>query len=236
VSIKLLSFDLDDTLWPNRVTIHKTEETLYSWFKNHQPQIAEKYSIQQLLQKRKDLTQQNPHLSHDITAIRYLSLHELAQESQFDASQSKLFVQQAFDIYYTARNQVQLYNDIIPVLKKLQSRYKMIAVSNGNADITKTQTGLEQFFEFSWSAAEAGKEKPHPKIFQDIMEKTQLAPHNIIHIGDDPVTDIQGAHNADINAIWLNREQQKWPEELSPPEYEINNLYQLHQILIQLGS
>jgi len=234
VSIKLLSFDLDDTLWPCLTTIQKAEETVHLWFENYHPHIVEKYSIRQLFNKRNRLKEKNPHLSHDISAVRYLSLHELAQESQFDVKETESFVNQAFDIYYTARNQVQLYDDVLPVLKQLHSNYKMIGVSNGNSDIKKTKTGLEHYFEFSWSAAEAGKEKPHPKIFLDVMEKTQLSPHDIIHIGDDPVTDIQGAHNADIRAIWLNRDNNLWPQGISLPEYEINSLHQLYEILIHL--
>lgn len=231
MSIKLLSFDLDDTLWPCLETIKKAEEFVHLWFENYHPFIVEKYSIQQLFQKRSRLKEQNPHLSHDISAIRYLSLHELAQENQLDAKQTQLFVEQAFDIYFTARNQVQLFDDVLPVLKTLQNSYKMIAVSNGNSDIKKTQTGLDQLFEFSWSAAQAGKEKPHPKMFLDVMEKTGLEPHNIIHIGDDPITDIQGAYNAGIDSIWLNRENKTWPEELKAAKYEINTLYQLNKIL-----
>jgi len=234
VSIKLLSFDLDDTLWPNMVTIHKAEQIVYSWFEIHYPQIAQKNTIQQLVHKRKQLKQKNPQLSHDLSALRYLFFHQLAQEHDLDNKQTESFVEQAFNIYYTARNQVQLYDDVIPVLESLYSKYRLVGVSNGNSDINKTQTGLEQFLEFSWSAAEAGKEKPHPKIFYDVIEKTDLKPHNIIHIGDDPITDIQGAHNANIKAIWLNRDNNPWPKELLPAEYEINNLYQLNDILLHL--
>ena len=236
MSIKLLSFDLDDTLWPCWVTIKKAEEIVHSWFETHHPQISDKYSIKQLLQKRIRLKNLNPHLSHDISAVRYLSLQELAEENQLNVEQTKQFVQQAFDVYFFARNQVQLFDDVLPVLTKIKASYKMIGVSNGNSDINKTTTGLDQLFEFSWSAAQAGKEKPHPKIFFDIMEKTALKPHNIIHIGDDPVSDIQGAHNAGIASVWLNRENKSWPKEITPAKYEIDSLYQLNDILTQLKT
>ena len=93
---------------------------------------------------------------------------------------------------------------------------------------------LDYLFDFSWSAAQAGKEKPHPKIFIDVMEKTALKPHNIIHIGDDPLSDIQGAHNAGIVSIWLNREKQTWPKDITPAKYEIDTLHKLNDILMQL--
>ncbi len=231
MSIKLLSFDLDDTLWPCWVTIMKAEETLHSWFSHNHPLITSKYTIQQLWQKRVVLKQQNSHLAHDISAIRYLSLEQLAAEIKLNNLQTTKFVAQAFDIYYQARNQVQLFDDVLPVLNQLQNDYQMVGVSNGNADINRTTTGLDKIFQFSWSAAQAGKEKPHPKIFYDIMEKTALHPHNIIHIGDDPITDIQGASNAGIRSIWLNRDNTDWPQEISPAEYEINTLHQLMDVL-----
>ena len=110
----------------------------------------------------------------------------------------------------------------------------MVGISNGNSDINKTQTGLDKLLEFSWSAAQAGKEKPHPKIFNDIMEKTGVNPHNIMHIGDDPLSDIQGAHNAGITSVWLNRDNKVWPQEIKPANYEIHVLYQLNTILKDL--
>jgi putative hydrolase of the HAD superfamily len=231
MSIKLLSFDLDDTLWPCMVTINKAEETVHQWFIDNYPVIPEKYSIKQLWQQRNLLRDQNPNLAHDISAIRHLSLQQLAKELNLSTSQSQLFINQAFDIYYKARNQVSLFDDIIPVLKPLRHDYQMVGVSNGNSDINQTTTGLDKLFEFSWSAAQAGKEKPHPKIFNDIMEKTGMKPHNIIHIGDDPISDIQGARNAGIRSIWLNRDNKSWPKEIKPAKYEITTLYQLNKVL-----
>ncbi|MFK5986407.1 MAG: HAD family hydrolase [Pseudomonadota bacterium] len=234
MSIKLLSFDLDDTLWPCWVTIAKAEEIVHTWFEKNHPSISNQYSKKQLWQKRDLLKQKNLHLAHDISAIRHLSLQQLAIELQLNEQQTKQFVEQAFNIYYTARNQVKLYDDVLPVLNHLKNSYKMIGVSNGNSDINKTDTGLDQLFEFSWSAAQAGKEKPHPKIFYDVMEKTGLQPHNILHIGDDPISDIQGATNAGICSVWLNRDKKSWPENIKPATYEIENLFQLKDILVQL--
>jgi FMN hydrolase / 5-amino-6-(5-phospho-D-ribitylamino)uracil phosphatase len=233
MSIKLLSFDLDDTLWPCMVTIKKAEEVVHQWFLDNHPQISEQYSIEQLWQQRNVLRDQNPHLAHDISAVRYLSLQVLAQELKLSTQQSQEFIKQAFDIYYQARNQVTLFDDIMPVLQPLSADYKMVGVSNGNSDINRTTTGLDKLFEFSWSAAQAGKEKPHPKIFNDIMEKTGTNPHNIMHIGDDPLSDIQGAHNAGLSSIWLNRDKKTWPKDIKPAKYEINNFYQLNNILKQ---
>ncbi len=229
--IKLLSFDLDDTLWPCMVTINKAEKIVQQWFSDNYPQISEQYSIKELWQQRNVLRDQHPDLAHDISAVRYLSLQVLAKELKLSTQQSQQFIKQAFDIYYKARNKVTLFDDVMPVLHPLSKNYKMVGVSNGNSDINQTSTGLDKIFEFSWSAAQAGKEKPHPKIFYDIMEKTGTNPHNIIHIGDDPLSDIQGAHNAGISSIWLNRVNKTWPKEIKPAKYEINDLYQLNNIL-----
>ena len=50
--IKVLSFDLDDTLWPCYPTIKRAEKKLYQWLSENQPVITHQYSAEQLREKR----------------------------------------------------------------------------------------------------------------------------------------------------------------------------------------
>ncbi len=232
MSIKLLTFDLDDTLWPNRATIERTEENLHQWFTRHHPEISEQYSIHELRKKRLQLAQQHPHIAHDLSALRKKSFSELSTELGYTAEQQQQFINNAFELYIKERNKVSLYKDVIPTLEILKSRYRLGAVSNGNADIYRI--GLGQWFDFSWSAADAGQQKPHPLVFKSLLEREQLTAEQVIHIGDDPITDIVGAWQSGIRAIWLNRNHRPWPESLNSPFIEIDQLNQLPALLEQL--
>ena len=231
MSIKLLTFDLDDTLWPCMVTILQAEHEMHQWYEKHHSQISDRYTIQDLMHKRIELAKQHTHLNHDISAIRHLALSQLAQELRYNKTQEKQFVEQAFDIYYVARNKVKLYSDVIETIKKLHQRYRLVAITNGNADIFRTNTGLSDYFEFSWSAAQAGVQKPDPTIFFDVIEKTGIASEQIVHIGDDPESDILGAQNANIRSVWLNRDDKAWPESIPRAWKEIHSLYELPALL-----
>ena len=227
--IKLLTFDLDDTLWPNMATIQRTEESLYQWFEQRHPEITQQYSINDLREKRLKLAKQHQHIAHDLTALRKKSFSELSRELGFNPEQEQQFIQDAFELYARERNKVSLYDDVIPTLQILKPRYRLGAVSNGNADIYRI--GLGQLFDFSWSAADAGQQKPHPIVFNTLLEREQLTADEIIHIGDDPVTDIIGAQQSGIRAVWLNRNHLPWPEALNSPFLEIDQLNQLPALL-----
>ena len=232
MSIKLLTFDLDDTLWPCMVTIERTEERLHQWFSSFHPKISQQYSIKHLRKKRIQLAEEHQYIAHDLSALRKKSFLQLSTEMGYSVSETEQFVDNAFEFYISERNKVDLYDDVIPTLSILKNNYRLAAVSNGNADII--QIGLGQFFDFSWSAAQAGKQKPHPIVFDSLLKQQQLKPEELIHIGDDPVTDIHGAQQLGIKAIWLNRNGQSWPAEIKAPFIEINQLKQLPELIKSL--
>ncbi|MCU7940238.1 MAG: HAD family hydrolase [gamma proteobacterium symbiont of Bathyaustriella thionipta] len=232
MTIKLLTFDLDDTLWPCMITIMRTEERLHQWFIKHHPGISSQYSIKQLRKKRQQLAKTHQHIAHDLTALRKKSFLELAIEMNYSPEKEQQFIQDAFELYVLERNKVSLYDDVIPTLEILNRDYLLGAVTNGNADIYKI--GLGHLFEFSWSAADAGQQKPHPVVFDSLMNKYNLQANEIIHIGDDPISDIKGAQQSGIRAIWLNRNNLPWPKELNSPFIEINQLNQLPAIIKRL--
>lgn len=58
------------------------------------------------------------------------------------------------------------------------------------------------------SSEEAGKEKPHPLMFQLSMNKLGLTNSQVCMIGDNYKKDIVGAMNMKIYSFWLNRDNE----------------------------
>jgi len=232
MTIKLLTFDLDDTLWPCMATINQTEQRLHQWFANYHPQITNRYTIQHLREKRIKLAEEHYHIAHDLSALRKKSFLQLSIEMEYSIAETNHFIENAFEFYIKERNKVDLYDDVIPTLNQLKKNFRLAAVTNGNADIFKI--GLGNLFEFAWTAAKAGQKKPHPIIFESLLAEHHLNPEEVIHIGDDPVTDIQGAQQLGIRSIWLNRHQKKWPKEIKAPFIEIYQLKQLPELFKSL--
>ena len=226
--IKLLSFDLDDTLWPCKPTIMAAEQKLYAWMQQRVPEITQCFDIESLRTKRMNFLAQRQDLAHDMSALRIESLKALASEMNLESG----WVKEAFELFYEARQQITLYDDVAPVLNMLQQQYRMTALTNGNANIEKT--GVSHWFEFAVSAAEVGHQKPHPLFFETMLNKAGLSANEVLHIGDDPRRDIQGAHDAGIRSIWLNRRGQPWQHDEYQADRQIESLAALPEILREM--
>jgi len=222
---KLVCFDLDDTLWPCMPTIEFAEKTIYDWLNIHKPEITQSYSIEQLRDKRKLLLKDFPELINDLSEARRVHLRQLANE--FNDSYD--WVETAFDVFYQARQKVNLFSDVIPVLTLLKKDYTLVALTNGNAHISKT--GLSDYFDFQVSAADVQAAKPDPAMFFRAIKQAGASPAQTLHVGDHPIHDIRGARNAGIDAVWVNRFNRVWDEQEAEPEYKFSDLYQLNDWL-----
>lgn len=227
-TIKVLSFDLDDTLWPCSPTILRAEKLLYKWLSDHVPEITQNYDIYQMRDQRRSLFNQYPELAFDLTQLRIRSFELLAEE--FDLADD--WIEPAFEIFYEARQQVTLYDDVIPVLDELKKDFKLVSLTNGNADTVKT--GVDHWFDFALNSASVGKLKSEPDIYRQVQKLANIDSRQMVHIGDDPVHDITGAKAAGVLAIWLNRQQKQWTLDDCEPDAVISNLHELPEILSQL--
>ncbi len=228
--IKVLSFDLDDTLWPCFPTIMRAEKLLHRWLSLNVPVIAESYDLYQLRDKRYALINTYPELAYDLTQLRIKSFEQLAEE--FGLTDD--WIIPAFEIFYAARQQVTLFDDVEPVLDELNKNFCLVSLTNGNADTVKT--GVDHWFDFALNAASVGKLKSEPDIYWHAQKLANIDALQMVHIGDDPINDVSGAKSAGVFAIWLNREQKQWTLESCEPDAVINSLHELPVLLSRLLS
>jgi putative hydrolase of the HAD superfamily len=226
--IKLLTFDLDDTLWPCRPVIMAAEQTLYEWMQESVPEITQRHSSEDIFHKRRNFMERRPDLVHDISRLRIESLKALSDEVGIGHG----WIDEAFDVFFQARQRVELYADVEPVLDRLSEEYTLVAVSDGNADIVLT--GIDRWFEFSVSAAEVGHQKPHPLVFETAMSKAGVSSDETVHIGDDQHRDIFGAGETGICTVWLNRGGSDWIHTECEADHHIRSLDELPEILRQM--
>lgn len=223
--IKLLTFDLDDTLWPCKPTIVAAENKLYEWMQQRVPQITDRHDSEALLYKRREFMQQRPDLVHDMSKLRIESLKALSDEIGLVYD----WIDEAFEVFFQARQQVELYSDVVPALDILSTDYTLVAVTNGNADINLT--GIDRWFDFLVSAADVGHQKPHPLVFQTAMTRAGISPEETVHIGDDEHRDILGAHEAGMRTVWVNRSAREWDHSVCEADQHIHSLTELPEIL-----
>ena len=227
MTIRCIAFDLDDTLWACKPVIEHAEQRFYIWLSIHYPRITERYSPEHLLKKRINYMQQYPELHYNLTQLRQHWLAELAVEHDYPLA----LVEQGFEVFWLARNEVTFFEGALAVLEALSARFLLGVISNGNASVH--HIGVGHLFQFVHSAAQAGVAKPHPAIFHQALQQVNIAPHQAVYVGDDPVKDIQGAASAGLRTVWFNPEGHVWPGG-QKPDAVIDNLAQLESVITKL--
>ena len=198
-AVTAITLDLDDTLWPVRPALVAAEKVLAAWLRTHAPATAQGMPPAAMLALRAEVAVEHPHWSHDLSAIRLETIRRALRRHGDDPVLAEL----AFEVFFEARHAVTLYDDVLPGLERLASRYRLVAVSNGNAEVHRV--GLERFFSGSVSARLHGVAKPDPSIFRAACAAAGAAPDQVLHLGDDLDADVDGALAAGLHAGWICR-------------------------------
>jgi putative hydrolase of the HAD superfamily len=197
--IDAITLDLDDTLWPVRPTLVAAETVLADWLRANAPATAAGTPPPAMLALRAAVAADHPHWAHDLSAIRLETIRRALRANGDDPA----LAEAAFEVFFEARHAVTLYDDVLPGLERLAARYRLVAVSNGNAELHRV--GLDRFFAGSVSARLHGVAKPDPSIFRAACAAAGAAPNAVLHLGDDLDADVAGALAAGLHAGWICR-------------------------------
>lgn len=223
--ITTLSFDLDDTLWPIRPVIYGAEAAMSGWLDIHYPRVGERFDHEARMALRKRVVADAPERAHDLTWLRRRVLAEMARETGYPDT----LVDGAFNVFDAARNRVRLYDDARPVLAALAGRFRLVALTNGNARLGPA--GIAPYFRARVTATDAGAAKPDARMFRKAEAVMGVRPHEVLHIGDDPQRDVNAARDAGQHAVWVNRNGETWSDAHGEPPVEVRNLHELARLL-----
>ena len=224
-NVRAVAFDLDNTLWDIAPVLERAEARLHDWLREHCPRIPERVSIADMRAARESLAREEPHNAHDFTYLRVTALARHARECGYEEE----VAQRAFEVFFAARNELDLFADVRPALERLRRRYLLATFSNGNADVA--HVGLSEFFVLSLNARQIGVGKPHPRCFERLAEELRVAPGEIVYVGDDPVLDVEASRAAGLRTAWVNRFDQQWPRAIAPADIVVTNCTQLAELL-----
>lgn len=196
---KAVLFDLDDTLWPIGPVIEQAERQVWAWLAEHAPTVAAAHTIDSLRQARMALLARQPHYHLDLAALRRAGLQEAFAACGADGGR----IDEAMAVFAAARNLVAPYAEVMDGLERLGRRVTLGTISNGNADLRAI--GIDRHFKVSVAAHSFGQAKPHPDIFLAACAALGVAPAEAVYVGDDILLDVQGAQQAGMRAVWLNR-------------------------------
>ena len=225
MSIELMTFDLDDTLWDTAPVIVRAESVLREWLITNAPKVGA-LDVAHFQAIRQQVLSENPQLKHRISALRRRILLQVIQDAgHVDAA---LLADEAFEVFIEARHALEVFPQAEPVLAALARDYALGVVTNGNADVRRI--GLGHHFRFVLCAEDIGIAKPDTRLFHEALARGGVAASAAVHIGDHPGDDIAGAQQAGLRAVWFNPGGKRWEGDKAP-DAEIGCLSELPMVL-----
>ncbi|MBR3436898.1 MAG: HAD family hydrolase [Lachnospiraceae bacterium] len=118
----------------------------------------------------------------------------------------------AYDLYHLYWDEmlrrIVPYEGTTETLEALRSYGIRIGVCSDNTaelQFRKLRVlGLGKYMDFVVTSAEAGIEKPDPKIFERALQKACCAPEECLFVGDVVPKDVLGPEKAGMRALWFN--------------------------------
>ncbi|MFX0038161.1 MAG: HAD family hydrolase [Promethearchaeota archaeon] len=123
-----------------------------------------------------------------------------------------------------------LKSGVKEALKELSQNYDIGLISNIGitpgyvVKMIFNKYDIGKYFKLTLFSDDIGFYKPSPIIFKTALKRLNCKPQNSIHIGDRLETDIKGAKNCNMLAIWLNDSNSTRSEKIQP-DYEIHQIY-----------
>jgi putative hydrolase of the HAD superfamily len=84
---------------------------------------------------------------------------------------------------------------------------RLAALSNFDRRLPRLldDLGLRDLLDAVVYSEEVGVEKPHPAIFEELLDRLALPADAVLHVGDSRRDDVEGARAVGMPALWLTR-------------------------------
>ena len=100
-----------------------------------------------------------------------------------------------------------VFPGVVETLERLKARgYRLGLISNYDSSLWQTldDLKLKQYFDPILISVDVGYEKPHPRIFQKAIRQVELPPDRCAVVGDNLISDVQGAEAVGMKGILLD--------------------------------
>jgi len=207
-AVRLVAFDLDDTLWSTGAVIGRATQKWYTKLGQLAPKVTEKYSLEELSALRETVCAEQPDLKANLTAVRL----EITRAACKSTGEDPGVAEEAFEEFARWRSEVDdhLFPEVLEVLYQLRRHVRMCGITNGNSDVSLTAAG--PYMEFCIRSMDVGQAKPSLVPFAAALEAAGVTAAETVMVGDNSRDDIAGGAEAGMRTVWINRKARPWPE------------------------
>ncbi|MGW9990382.1 putative hydrolase of the HAD superfamily [Staphylococcus hominis] len=128
------------------------------------------------------------------------------------------------------------YYDTLYTLEKLSEHdYLLGVIANGKSKIKQFRIyslGIEHVINYLSTSETVGYRKPHPRIFEDMINQLGVLPEEIMYVGDDALNDVAPARAMGMVSVWYKQEN----AELEPLEEEVDYIITTIEELLTILS
>ncbi len=199
--IKAMTFDLDDTLYDNYPVIMSVEKRAAEWMHQHHP-ISKKMDQKQWRTFKLNLAKQTPFLQSDVSEWRFQQIRQGLMHLGYDDPNASQAAKEVMDQVFIWRHEIDVPDLTHQVMKELKQHMPLIAITNGN--VNPANIGLGEYFDLVLNAGPDGWAKPHADMFTTALTHLNMPAENVLHVGDNLISDVAGAKYAGMQACWLN--------------------------------
>ncbi len=226
--IRAIRFVLDDTLYDNRPVIERAEQWMVAYMRDTYLQTA-MYDRAWWHRLKLRLQQEQPALVDDVSLCRRVLLQQGLMAGGMKKAEAKREAENVFAHFLEVRSQVAVPEITRRVLSALAQKCPLVVITNGNVLVERL--GLEGQFQHVLKAGGGFRMKPAPDLFASMAEQLNLPPQQILHVGDDVLTDVAGAIHNGYRSAWLNDVGQDWRKLSILPDVMLTRLEQLLTLL-----
>ncbi|RIM30874.1 HAD family hydrolase [Staphylococcus chromogenes] len=221
--IKAIIFDLEGTLLDRKKSRDKFIEEQYERFHDYLVRVQASDYRKKFIELDDDEDHDKPDLYKEI--IKQFNIDRLSWKDLFHDCEMHFYryVFPFYDTHYTLQ-------------KLTEAGYKIGVIANGKSNIKHYRIyalGIEDYVNHLSTSETVGFRKPHPRIYEDILEKLNVAPSEVIYVGDDALNDVAPARAMGMVSIWYRHKE--GDVELEPlaseMDFEISTLEELLEIL-----
>lgn len=196
--IRLITFDLDETLWGGTKVVLRAETEMIKWVSGKVPKFPEQYRAR-ATDIRAITLAKRPRIHYDFNKIRVAVVEEILRECGLEPSEACEIASAALCIFHGCRNKLQLNHDAVALLRELSENYLLASISNGTSEVHRSP--LKNYFELSVYARNMGTRKPDPAMFEIVLSHTKTLPQQAIHVGDHPIEDLEVAKRVGMYTV-----------------------------------
>ena len=123
-----------------------------------------------------------------------------------------------------SRLQLQLYPGVEHIIRQLHPKYHLAIISDGQTAYAIPElnaVGLSGYFDPVIVSGDFGYRKPDQRLFSAALTAMNMAPSEVLYVGNDMYRDVYGAQRLGIKTVFFKSNQGKQEKEGVSPDYII---------------